>query len=208
MMVFRIPNFRGKNAVVIHREDSNQTLLVSRLKQLGLQVVSLWPIGNEMPLDTGVVFFDADENWDEQIWRVTQKCPIPIIAIIGSESPGRLEWTIKQKPSAYLVKPIQTTGVFTALVMGFHNFQLFNELESAKEKANIRLKSRHTVFKALLTLMDHFGLDEAGAFSLLRSASMVNRQTVETMSHSILSGNETLLAELGAMMARSQKKML
>jgi AmiR/NasT family two-component response regulator len=208
MMAFRIPNFRGYHAVVIHREDNNRNLLVQRLRQLSLHVVSLWPLSEEPPLQTDVVFFDADEGWDEQFSWLTRRAPIPLIAIIGSEAPGRLEWTIAQGPSAYLVKPIQTTGVFTSLVMGFNNFHRLSELEAAKEKANSRLKSRPSVFKALLTLMDHFGLEEAEAFSLLRSASMVRRKSIETMSASINSGDGRLLAELGAMLVLGHKKML
>jgi AmiR/NasT family two-component response regulator len=208
MMGFRIPNFRGYHAVVTHREDNNLILLVQRLRQLGLQVVSVWPPSQDLPLHTDVVFFDADEGWDDRFSWLIARAPIPLIAVIGSEAPGRLEWTIAQGPSAYLVKPIQSTGVFTALVMGFSNLHRFSELKAEKEKANSRLKSRPTVFRALLTLMDHFGLEEEEAFSLLRSGSMVRRQSIETMSTSIASGDKRLLAEFGAMMVPGHKKML
>lgn len=207
MKTFRIPNFRGCRAVVIHREDSNQAILVQRLKQLGLVVECVWPDAKDSNGTVDVCFFDTDLGYDDQFLWPAPKMPMPLIAVIGSEAPGRLEWTIKRGPSAYLVKPIQPTGIFNALVMGFHNFKTIQELEAQKEKLRSRLKSRHAVVKAVLTLMHHFDLGEEEAFSLLRSASMVRRVTVEMMSDFIASGGESVLHELNAMRLDSNKKV-
>lgn len=207
MKTFRIPNFRGCRAVAIHREDSNQAILVQRLKQLGLVVECVWPNAKESNIRVDVCFFDTDLGHDDQFLWPALQAPMPLIAVIGSEAPGRLEWAIKRGPSAYLVKPIQPTGVFTALVMGFHNFQTIRELEAQNEKLRTRLKSRHAVVKAVLTLMHHFDLGEEDAFSFLRSASMAHRITVEMMSDFIASRGESALHELNTMRLDSNKKV-
>jgi AmiR/NasT family two-component response regulator len=206
MKPYRIPNFRGYHAVVILRADSNQAVLVQRLKQLGLLVEAIGPSSKEMNGPIDVCFFDTDLGYGDQFLWSAFKTPVPLIAVIGSEAPGRLEWAIKQGPSAYLVKPIQPSGVFNALVIGFHSFQTIRELEAQNEKLRNRVKSRHLVAKAVLSLMHHFDLEEAEAFSLLRSASMVRRLPVETMSNFIASGDEDVLRELQALNLNSGKK--
>ena len=175
MKPYRIPNFRGYHAVVIHRADSNQAVLVQRLKQLGLLVDAIGPNSKEINGPIDVCFFDTDLGYGDQFLWSAFKPPVPLIAVIGSEAPGRLEWAIKQGPSAYLVKPIQPTGVFNALVFGFHNFQTIKELEAQNEKLRNRVKSRHLIAKAVLSLMHHFDLEEAAAFSQIGRASCRER---------------------------------
>lgn len=206
MKTFRIPNFRGCRAAVIHREDSSRNVLVQRLNQLGLVVEPVLPGSTETRHAADVCFFDTDLGYDDRLRLPASRPPLPLIAVIGSEAPGRLEWAIRQGPSAYLVKPIQPTGVFNALVMGFHNFQTIRELEAQNEKLRARLKSRHQVAKAVLTVMRHFNLEEAEAYSLLRSASMARRVPIELMSDLIGSGDESVLRELQLVRLISSKR--
>lgn len=197
MKKFRIPNFRGNHAYLILREDHNHAVLAQRLKQLGMVVESSWPgIGDEV-VEANFVFFDADIGFDGQFPWLAKQVPMPLIAVIGSEAPGRLEWAIENSPSAYLLKPIQPAGIFNALVMGFQNFKKLHDLEADNQKLRIRLKARESVVKALLTLMHYFEIEENEAFELLRSVSMVRRLTIENMSDRILTGNEKFMNELG-----------
>ena len=188
-MSTRLPNFRGRRALVLHRKDKNSETLVRQLRRLGLTVQVAWPASNISAEGYDVVFFDADLGYEELFAWSPEEPPIPLVALMGSEAPGRIEWTLSQTPSAYLVKPLGSTGVFIALAIAFHTFETRQQLKTAIDELSRRVKARPLVFRALLIVMERFGLDETQAFELLRSESMNRRLAIEDLS-ALLASNE------------------
>lgn len=77
-----------------------------------------------------------------------QKCPpVPLIALVGSETPGRLEWAIDQHPSSYLMKPIGSQGVFHALVTAFHAHGESLKTEAIIQELRQRLRTARSCFR-------------------------------------------------------------
>ena len=110
-----LPNFRGQRALLLHRSDANRRTLMQQLENLGLIVETLWPADGVSARGFDVLFFDADLGYDGLFAWPPNYPPIPLVALMGSEAPGRIEWTLAQNPSAYLIKPLGSTGVFSAL---------------------------------------------------------------------------------------------
>jgi len=123
-MTARIPNFRGQRVLVLHRMDRNCEAIVEQLERLGAVVSVQWPAERVTADGVDVVFFDSDLGFDELFAWEPGRSALPLVAILGSEAPGRIEWTLAQEPSAYLMKPVGSTGVFGALSIAFHNFEL------------------------------------------------------------------------------------
>ena len=99
-MTGRIPNFRGMRALVLHRADGNCVALSDQLRRLAIDVRALWPPDERAGFQVDVVFFDVDLGFDGMFpWRGGE-APMPLVAIVGSETPGRLEWAIDQAPAA------------------------------------------------------------------------------------------------------------
>ena len=48
-------------------------------------------------------------------WKVNA----PIIALIGTGTPSRLKWLLDLQPASFLVKPLRSAGLYTALVVAF-----------------------------------------------------------------------------------------
>ena len=189
----RLPNFRGQRCLVLHRRDANSDTLVRQLESLGLIVDLRWPVEGVTAEDFDVLFFDADLGYDGLFaWRPGPP-PIPLIAMMGSEAPGRIEWMLSQAPAAYLIKPIGSTGVFSALAIAFHSFETQRGLKDSISDLTQRAKARAVVFKAMLALMEQFGIDDEEAYRLLRCKSMNRRMTVEALSELIVTERETLL---------------
>ena len=105
-----------------------------------------------------------------------------MIAIVGAETPGRLDWMQQQQPAAYVLRPIRSSGVYTALVMGFHNASERQELLAKIARLERRAQARRTVFAASTYLMTTYGLTESAAYRLLREAAMRQRTTIEEIS--------------------------
>jgi len=184
----RIPNFRGQRALVLHRPDRNRDAIVEQLERLGALPGVLWPAERVSADGLDVLFFDSDLGFDEQFSWKPGAAPAPMIAVLGSEAPGRLEWTLAQEPSAYLIKPVGSTGVFTALSIAYHNFSLKRSREDALRRIEERLNLRGIVLRAALTLMKRHGIDDPEAMALLRAESMRRRMSLETFSALVLEG--------------------
>ena len=180
-----LPNFRGQRALVLHWKDKNRVTLVRQLNTLGLKVEVLWPADGVSANGYDVIFFDADQGYDGLFDWPPDQPPIPLIALMGSEAPGRIEWTLSCAPSAYLVKPIGSTGVFSALAIAFHTFETRKQLKDTIADLTHRTKSRSIVFKAVLSVMSHFGVGDDEAYQLLRAESMNQRVSIEDLSELI-----------------------
>lgn len=186
MKTFRLPNFSGCKALVVHPCDSNIKILVEQLQKLGLDVETRWPVDDLQPVNIDVIFFDADLGYSQQFAWVPGASPIPLIALLGSESPGRIEWTLTQLPSAYILKPVRFTGVFSALSIAFHNFERHQRLQQKVDELGERLRAKPLVLAAIQMLTKELSLDNNEAYRLLRDSSMRNRISVEALCEQIV----------------------
>jgi AmiR/NasT family two-component response regulator len=183
-----IPNFRDRRALILHRQDHNRDAIVGQLERLGVKVNACWPAEAVAAADSDVVLFDSDMGFDGLFAWETGKARVPLIAILGSEAPGRIEWTLTQEPSAYLLKPIGSTGVFSALSIAFHTFAVQQTRDEALRQMGLQHQIRGTVLRAAAALMKRHGMEPGAALGVLRSESMQRRLPLEAVSALVLDG--------------------
>lgn len=200
-MTMGIPNFRGQRALVLHPEDRNRDAILEQLERLGVSAWARWPAQAVSSADVDVAFFDSDQGFDGLFDWTPGSSTVPLIATLGSEAPGRIEWTLRQRPSAYLLKPIGSTGVFSALSIAFHEFALRSAEEKARRRSEERLNMRGAVLLAAATLMRRYEVDADIAFRMLRAESMRRRTTLEAVSLLVLQGKWLPMAQ----QSRSQR---
>ena len=188
-MTAGIPNFRGQRVLVLHRRDRNCEAIVEQLERLGAVATVQWPTMQVTAEAVDILFFDSDLGFDELFaWR-PGGAHLPLIAILGSEAPGRIEWTLAQEPSAYLMKPVGSTGVFSALSIAFHSFAMRRSREEALRRIDEQLQLRGLVLRAAMALIKRHGIGEEEALHLLRAEAMRRRITMEAVSVLILEGH-------------------
>ena len=182
-------NFRNLKVGVRHRDDHDRSMLVRQLARLGAEVVFQEEAPDAAALrSVEALFFDGDAG--PPVGRTSKAAwpDIPLVALIGSEAPSRLEWVLAQEVSAYLLKPVRPTGVLTALAVACREFErrrgLSNEIARLEEK----LRCRRFVFSAQLALMRAHDLGEAEAFARLRRLAMERHTTIEVVSIGLLNG--------------------
>ncbi|WP_237152265.1 ANTAR domain-containing response regulator [Oryzibacter oryziterrae] len=173
-------------AVVLHPPHAVADAVVAQLERLGLTVTCRWPDLQADDAGADVVIYDADMGHDGQFPWGPGEAPMPLIALIGSEAPGRIGWALAQGADAHLLKPIHSSGVYSALLIASHAFE-------AKRRAAIeiltlkdRLTKRSVVVRATLILMQAEGLDETLATKRLRTLAMESRRTIEDMAEEIV----------------------
>jgi two-component system, response regulator / RNA-binding antiterminator len=174
----RIPNLGGAQAVILHRPHPTVQALMRQLTAIGLQVTQTWPELGAEALAADYIFFDADMGHDGMFpWEPGQP-PIPMIALIGSEAPGRIEWSLKAGSHAQLLKPVGDNGAYSALLIARDAFDAQQALSAEIADLRRRLEDRQTVVRAV-TLLAARGKTDAEAYAQLRQMAMAWRISFE-----------------------------
>ena len=179
--------FEGK-ALILHRPHATADSLVRQLTQLGIAAVPAWPelAADVDPADFGVLFFDADMGHDGQFRWEAGLAPMPTIALIGSEAPGRVAWAIRRGADAHLLKPIPGGGVFSALLIARDAFARRLQLRAEITSLRQRLELREVLAEATALLMTSQNLGAADAYRALRRRAMDERLSIEDMAAQIV----------------------
>lgn len=174
----RIADLGGAHAIILHRPHPSVAALSRQLLAIGLRVSTQWPVLQADALAADFVFFDADMGFDEQFpWQKAQP-PMPLIALIGSEAPGRVEWALSTSATAQILKPVGDSGVYSALLIARNAFEARRTLATEVETLRQKLGERQTVVRAVVILMEQTG-SEAAAYNALRSEAMDARISLE-----------------------------
>lgn len=175
----RIQNLGGARAVILHRPHPVVQALERQLRAIGLEVRQAWPdLGPEV-LGADFVFFDADMGHDEQFPWPAGASPMPMIALIGSEAPGRIEWALRAGAHAQLLKPVGDSGAYSALLIARDAFDVQRALSVEIADLRRRLDERQTVVRAVTLLAARSGKDDAAAYDQLRQMAMAWRVSFE-----------------------------
>lgn len=187
----RTPNFTGWHAVILHREDSNTERLIRQLGLLGIRTRQQWaPLGAEDIPD--IVLVDADQGWDDLLPWNGETPSRPVVALLGSEAPGRIAWALKQGASAVIAKPVATSAVYPALVMALAIHEERRDATGRLRYLEERIRMRPLVYAAVEKLKTARGLDEERAYAILRDCAMRRRLSMEQIAAIFLGGTEPL----------------
>jgi AmiR/NasT family two-component response regulator len=172
---------RGRHALLIIKDERDIAIVRRQLGRLGMSVSEVDPqqlTAPETPVD--VIVLDADSIPIKS--EPALKSDAPVIALIGTETPSRLKWLLDLQPASFLIKPLRSAGLYTALVVAFDCARRRSEEAAHVERLETRVRSRRVVVAAVLQLMRSYGLSEEDAFALLRQTAMRHRTTIEQLS--------------------------
>ncbi len=185
------PNFTGWHVAILHRDDSNTERLIRQLRLLGLRTSLRWePLGaGERP---DLVIVDADQGWDGLLPGAHAQPAVPVIAVLGSEAPGRIAWALEQGAGAIIAKPVASSAVYPALVMAVAIHEERAALRSRVDHLEERVRMRPLVHAAVQKIIEARGVGEEQAYTILRSCAMRRRLPMEQLAAFILGGSEPL----------------
>ncbi|WP_262730079.1 ANTAR domain-containing response regulator [Alloalcanivorax marinus] len=185
---------RGLRLLAIACDDRDAHHLQQQFQRLGVEACFLAHLpGDDAFENTDMVLFDGDSPVLSHPDRELAWPALPRIVLTGVEAPSRLQWIIRQAPSAYLRKPVRFDGVMTALTLARAAADQQQGLQARIERLEERLRIRRFLFSAQLMLMKEFDLGEDDAYALLRSLAMRQQKTVEHFSLDLLARPEGYL---------------
>ena len=178
---------RGRRALMVMRDERDISIVRRQLSRLGMTILEHDP-AEPPPADqtVDVVLMDADTLPIKSDQATAWKGNVPIIALIGTETPSRLKWLLDLQPASFLVKPLRSAGLYTALVVAFDSAQRRVDDAAHLEKLEDRIRSRRFVFAAVLHIMRSHDMSETDAFALIRQTAMRHRTTIEVLSAEII----------------------
>ena len=180
----RIPNLGGAKAFVLHRPHPTVQAISRQLSAIGLDVTVCWP---ELPVEAlaaDFVFFDTDLGFDEQFPWKPGAAPMPLVALIGSEAPGRIEWALSHNADAQLLKPVGTAGVYSALLIARQSFEAQRQSGSEIAALRQRVAERQTIVRAAAALSK--SAEDGRAYAQLRSLAMGWQVSIEEAARRIV----------------------
>jgi AmiR/NasT family two-component response regulator len=177
---------RGRRALMVMRDEREISIVRRQLNRLGMTISEHDPA--EAPPDetVDVIVMDADTIPIKSDLATVWNGRAPIIALIGTETPSRLKWLLDLQPASFLIKPLRSAGLYTALVVAFDSAQRRIDEAAYIERLEDRIRSRRVVFAAVLQVMRGHDLSEADAFTLIRQTAMRHRTTIEQLSAEII----------------------
>ncbi|WAJ28757.1 ANTAR domain-containing response regulator [Antarcticirhabdus aurantiaca] len=181
----RIPNLGGAKAVVLHRPHAGVEALTRQLGAIGLEVEEAWP---ELPASAAgadFLFFDVDLGFEEQFPWAPGEAPMPLVALIGSEAPGRIEWALSRQADAQLLKPVGSAGVYAALLIARRAFDERRRLAAEIASLRERVAERQTVVRAVVALSSRT-TNEEQAYAQLRALAMSWQVTLEEAARRVV----------------------
>lgn len=187
-----MPTVRGRRSAIYSKDPRAVAALTRQLDLLGV-AAEVNP-DNRHP-DTDIFFLDIDMAAEED-FALTNGLPrTPIVALVGTETPGRLEWMLKREPSAVLMKPLGGSGIFTAIVVALADARRREQEFLKILKLEERIRARRIVVAAIIRLMKRYGVEEPEAFGMLRNAAQQRRMTIESVCAEV-AGNAFLPVRL------------
>jgi len=180
-----IPNLGGARAVIVHRPHPTVVALTRQLGAIGLGVEAHWPELPPSAVLADYIFFDADMGHDSQFpWRPGE-APMPMIALIGSEAPGRIEWALSQNAAGQILKPVGDGGVFSALLIARQTYDARKAMAAEIADLRARLSERQTIVQAVMLLARTTDSEER-AYDQLRQMAMSWRVSIEQAAQRVV----------------------
>jgi AmiR/NasT family two-component response regulator len=178
---------RGRRALMVMRDEREISIVRRQFGRLGMTISEHDPATPPPPDQTvDVILMDADAIPIKSDQATAWKGNVPVIALIGTETPSRLKWLLDLRPASFLIKPLRSAGLYTALVVAFDSAQRRVDEAAHIEKLEDRIRSRRVVFAAVLQIMRGHDMSETDAFSLIRQTAMRHRTTIEVLSAEII----------------------
>ncbi|MFT4253755.1 MAG: ANTAR domain-containing protein, partial [Caulobacter sp.] len=127
-----------------------------------------------------------DRDTLESLREAGQANPRPVVMFVDRSEPGLAEQAVRAGVAAYVVDGLAPARVRPILDVAMSRFALTQQLRGDLAKVKADLEARKTVERAKGLLMKERGLDEDGAYRLLRKLAMDRGKPIGVVAADLL----------------------
>lgn len=179
-----LPAVRGRRSAIYSKDPKAVSVLTRHLDLLGV-AATINPDCRDPEAD--LCFLDVDTSAESDFSPPCGLPQTPIVALVGTETPGRLEWMMRYEPSSVLMKPLVGHGIYTAVVVALADMRRREQEFLRALKLEERIRARRIVVAAIVRVMQQYGVGEPEAFGMLRNAAQQRRITIENVCAEVAS---------------------
>ena len=137
--------------------------------------------------DVVVIASDSpDRDTLESLREASHSNLRPVVMFVDRSEPGLAEQAVRAGVAAYIVDGLAPSRVRSILDVAMSRFALTQQLRGDLAKAKADLESRKVVDRAKGLLMKERGLDEDGAYRLLRKLAMDRGKPIGSIAADLL----------------------
>lgn len=133
----------------------------------------------------------------EDLRRVTETNPRPIVMFVDRSDPEHAEAALRAGVAAYVVDGLDPQRIRGVLDIAAAQFRVTEELRRDLADARATLAARKTIEKAKGVLMKRRRCDESAAYAVLRKAAMDQGKTIADVAQQLLAA-ELLMGDSDA----------
>jgi response regulator NasT len=131
----------------------------------------------------------------EDLRRVTETNPRPIIMFVDRSEPEQAEAALRAGVAAYVVDGFEPERIRSILDIAAAQFRVTQELRRDLAKAKADLAARKTIERAKGLIMKRRSLDEGAAYALMRKTAMDQGKTLAAIAEQLLAAEALLGGE-------------
>lgn len=186
--------------LVIDENPIRRAILEAGLREAGFENVKILTnmkglIDQIYVIDPDVIVIDLENpsrDVLEQMFQVSRLVRRPIAMFVDQSDRATIEAAIDAGVSAYIVDGLKKERVRPILDMTISRFRAFDALRAELESTRSALKERKLIDRAKGILMKTKGLDEDGAYKLLRRTAMNQNRKIVEVAESLISAFDLL----------------
>jgi AmiR/NasT family two-component response regulator len=103
---------------------------------------------------------------------------------------------LAQEPDAWLVKPVRSSGIYTALAVASHRSKQRQDVQTHMERLRLRARVRDSVEAAVMEIMHRDDCSRDEAFIRLRKTAMDSRVSLAALSERMCQDQDTTISRL------------
>ncbi len=128
----------------------------------------------------------------EELFALSRAISRPIAMFVDRADDGSIEAAIDAGVSAYVVDGMKPERIRSVLDVAVKRFNAFARLRAELDDARGQLAERKVVDAAKLLLMKKRGLDEPGAYAVLRKAAMDSGRKIGDVADALLTAEKLM----------------
>jgi len=180
--------------LVVDESPERAELLRDGLTQAGYEVtaslsspVALLKTIDELEPDVIVIDTDSpSRDVLEHLVVMSQHTPRPVVMFASDSAPETIREAVRAGVSAYVVDGLEKSRIKSIIDVAVARFEDFQRLRGELAEATLKLSERKLVERAKGVLMKRHGLDEEGAYALLRKTAMDRKETLAEVARQLL----------------------
>ena len=186
--------------LVLDENPIRRAILEAGLREAGFENVRLLMdmkglLDQIYIIDPDVIVIDLENpsrDVLEQMFQVSRLVRRPIAMFVDQSDRATIEAAIDAGVSAYIVDGLRKERVRPILDMTISRFRAFDAMRVELESTRSALKERKLIDRAKGILMKTKGLDEDGAYKLLRRTAMNQNRKIVDVAESLISAFDLL----------------